>query len=175
MGGQRGSILVGVIALSLAMTIAAASYILQAGATVGNFQTNLEARKLRISGESTAQLAVRYMRDITASKLNPPIKNTFLAEGDTIGITPGYPSYTIFSSPQVQSAMGNPRIRASYTRKADTLRVLAWATFGPKSDTILISWKISHAVATTNPCHVHPYCMAVVTLKDWKDSLIVNR
>lgn len=163
---QKGSVLAGILVLSLVMTMAAGGYIVTAGFLLTNEEDAFEIRDLQACGESVAQLAVRYMRDVPVDNLYGP---SSMANGVIVGITPGYPGWTQLQNTSTSAALGNPTFKADYTKSNSRVHVRTWTTFPSGSDTLFISWRLDTAVTGG------PYSMSILTLKNWKDSLIAYR
>lgn len=159
----------GAIALSLAMTIAAAGFILQASATTSDFNNTIDARKKWIACQSTAELAMRYMRDMP----HGDYLGGGMANNSTRGISTSWPAFTTFQTPSVSAAMGNPRIRAYYSKNGSgQVWVIAEATFNGDPDTARISWRIVNT--TLCPWEVCGYSIWNLTVSNWKDTLLVS-
>lgn len=161
---QRGTVLGGTLVLSMVMTMAAGSFVLATGFINSDQQRTYDNRKLMIAGESVTLMAVRYMRDIPPTTL---YGGGSIANGVFFDITPNYPLYDTLQEATVRSLMGNPWIRACYVKIDDTVRVMTWAVMpGARQDTLKTTWKVTAAVTGG------PFGMSILTLKDWKDTLL---
>lgn len=160
---QRGSVLAGVIVLSMIMTLAAGGFVLASSFVTGTQLDVKNIRLLQFAGESAAQMGVRHMRNYSASQL------TAIARGATKEITSGY---TTFQDASDRAAMKSPKYRLAFEKfsDSDTIGMKAWTTFEGRSDTVYITWKI--VPTWTTPVFDQP---SDLTMRDWKDTLLAYR
>ncbi len=149
---QKGSILVGVILLSLAMTIAAAGFLLYVSNGSKDTDQAVQDMALYNAAESGMLMGVRWMRGQTKAGLEAGLVDRLLS--DTVG------EYAFIDGYRVRVWLqGNPN---------RLLKCLA--TKGPREDTLGITWHIKDTVARGPDWPAGPL-LSSPDLNNWKDTL----
>jgi hypothetical protein len=155
MNRQKGSILIGVMAMSVAMTVAASGLILLSANTDMGGSANLESMALRNAAESGAQMGVRWIRNY----LETDIPTTW---NDSLVLTPGVDGFMNLDGIKVKvKFVDDPGAGGGH------FAVKTWATYGPKRDTLEIIWQVNSLNPPTSGSGVS--CNA--NLGEWAETL----
>jgi hypothetical protein len=129
---QRGSVLVGVVALSLAMSVAAGGLILLSGNAAKDNQMSTENLSLHYAAESGMYLGVNWMR------LHP--------RGEMISSTWVGPLVLTGSGGGEYSSIDGIPVRVSFHDGPPGIRILkSIATQGAGKDTLELTWRVYQA------------------------------
>jgi hypothetical protein len=131
--GQKGSILVGVLALSIAMTTIAGGYILVSGNTASRRLDAMDDLRLHYAAEGGAQLGLRWLKayDSTYYGRKPTVWD------EEVRITPDNFQIDNFGV-QVKAVPTPPS-------SAVPFKIVSQATSMDKKNTLVISWSINSA------------------------------
>ncbi|MDQ3001794.1 MAG: hypothetical protein M3Y08_11105 [Fibrobacterota bacterium] len=153
---QKGSVLVGVLALSVAMTVAAGGLIMLAANTAKDGSQILEDRALHYVAESATYMGVRWVR----SYLQTEIPVTW---DDSLVLTPGADGFTVMDDVWVKvKFVDDPGGGGGH------FAIKTWATLGAGRDTLLIIWQINSLGTPTSGSGLNSNAY----LADWTETLL---
>ena len=101
MKNQQGSILVGILALSLVMTMAAGGFILLSGNTTNRVSMSQQNLQLHYAAEAGIHLAVRWTRNYPIDKIND------VTWADPLDLTTGLNGYDILNGYKIKVTIFN--------------------------------------------------------------------
>lgn len=155
--GQRGSILVGVIGLSLVLTMAAAGYILTVGLAHAEEAENQKTTILYAAAESGLMMGADYvMRNWSATSMKA---GSFAPTHNISGPTPSMYNWV--------DADDGARITVYLSKSSDTLRIISLARLDMPSDTVRLEWMIDSVENAAAPKFSR-----IVRLRLWKDKVL---
>lgn len=148
MKNQRGSVLVGVIGISIAMSVAAGGFILLSGNTA-KIETDSKANlQLHYAAESGMYMGVRWIKEHASTTTWP----------NYMVLTPGGESFT---------SMDGSKVKVTFEKVlacAGCYVLASFATAGTGTDTLKIVWQINSITNVLNKAY--PW------MDFWKERLI---
>lgn len=161
LSNQKGSVLAGVLALSIAMTAIAGGYVVLSGNTAGRRLDAMEDLRLHYAAEAGAQLGVRWLKEYEPKYYSnwssddkiqyPPLwTNPIPIIQDGINIDDFFVSVWL-------DTILNPGGPPSFKLRSE-------ATRGPDKETLVITWRINSANPGTSPAKSKPF------LDNWVES-----
>jgi hypothetical protein len=155
---QKGSVLVGVLALSVAMTVAAGGFILLAANTAKDGTRILEDRALHYAAESATYMGIRWVRSYSYLPSEMPV-----TWDDSLVLTPGADGWTVMDDAWVKvKFVDDPGGGGGH------FAIKTWATMGAGRDTLLIIWQINHLGSPTSGSGLN----SNANLADWTETLL---
>jgi hypothetical protein len=154
MSGQRGSVLVGVLAISLILTVAASGYLFVMGNTGKDELANANDQTLHYAAESAMYMAVKWVRGHSKA---------FHADtwDGSLVLTPGTDGYSnidgILARVVITGLPGGPPLR----------RLRCYATAGSGKDTLVLTWLLDRVDQDlSDPLRCIPF------LSNWQESYL---
>ncbi len=160
MNGQRGSVLAGVMGLSIILTLAGMGYLMVLSHAQSQGENLERDMRLRNAAESALIVGTRYAME----GWRPSYYNSTSA---TINlISPGW------------IEMDGARINLYLDRRTTPIRIICQATLLEGSDTLELTWSVDSAVAATSSTYPKKPATDSLTrlvLKDWTETIIPYR
>jgi hypothetical protein len=166
MQSQRGSILVGVIALSMAMTLAAGGLIVMSINTAKDESGSATDIQLHYAAESAMQMAAYWLKYYNASDIEDRdwMKPEFVLTSTGLIDNPGYAT--------IEGMQVKVTLIANTTGDAPhTLQALA--KDGVNKEILRITWDVVSAAAIAGADPNNPYIeKSNITMRNWKESYL---
>jgi hypothetical protein len=161
-GGQRGSVLVAVMGISLILTAAAAGYLAIGASAGGANAANYRLTQTRLAAESGLVLGIRWFKQYPFGSVTNPLWATNMV------LTPGTQGWMPVDGIQVKVVEQN-------LGGGSQRLVTSSATAGPGMDTVLLTLKITGANQIVGANPGDPQTNYTGDLNTWTETLIPGK